>query len=293
MRSTRYLVLLSASLSVLSARAGWEYTAQTKAEGGPHSDMLGQTVKALVAGDKAKIEFVESGNPMMSAGSYLLIQGAGKNMVMVKPQEKTFMTWNMSNLMGLAGGVMGMMNMQVQDPKVEKLLEENGGQLLGYPTKHYRFRTSYIMSMSIMGMKHTTSSVQEEDLWVTAALQDAAFSFQALQQNLKTGNEQLDKLVAAQKNKAEGLPLKTISTHTTRDARGQEQVVKTTMVVTALKSANPAASAFQVPDGYQETQMTLPFGGGKKGAGGQKNGGEAPDLKNLLEQLQKAAQPEQ
>ena len=292
MRSKLYLLLLSASLSALSARAGWEYTAKTKAEGGPQSAMLGQTVKALVAGDQARIEFIESGNPMMTAGSYLLIQGAGKNMVMVKPQEKTFTTWDMSSLMGLAGGVMGMMNMQIQDPKVEKLLEENGGQVLGYPTKHYRFRTSYTMTMNLMGMKQSTSSVQEEDVWVTAALKEAAFSFQALQQNLKTGNEQLDKLVAAQKGKAEGFPLKTISTHTTRDARGQEHVVKTTMEVTAIKSANPAASAFLVPDGYQETQMTLPFGGGKKVAGCKKNGGEAPDLKGLLEQLQKAAQPE-
>ncbi|MCX6996247.1 MAG: DUF4412 domain-containing protein [Kiritimatiellaeota bacterium] len=289
MRNARLVVLLIVSWTALSARAGWEYTAVTKAEGGRQSEMMGNSIKALVEGSQARVEFVESGNPMMRAGSYLLIQDAGKSMVMVNPQEKTYTTWDMNSMMGMAGGVMGMLNMEVQNPKVEKLLEENGGPLLGYPTTHYRFRTSYSMSMSFMGMKHSTATVQEEDLWAAATLKDAAFSLQAMQNNMKTGNEQLDKLITAQKNKAEGFPLKMISTHTVKDARGQDQVVKTTMEVTALKAARPAADQFKVPAGYQEGRMLLPFGGGKKGAGGKQNGGE-PDFKNLLEQIQKAAQ---
>ena len=98
------------SLTVLSARAGWEYTAVTKAEGGKRSEMMGSTVKALVEGNQAKMEFVESGNPMMSAGSYLLLQDAGKRMLLVNPQEKTYTAWDMSGMMGMAGGVMSMMN---------------------------------------------------------------------------------------------------------------------------------------------------------------------------------------
>ena len=289
MRKANIAILLIVSLTTLSARAGWEYTAVTKAEGGKHSEIMGNSIKALVEGDKAKVEFVESGNPMMSAGSYLLIQDAGKSMVLVNPQEKTYTTWNTSSMMGMAGGAMAMMNMQVQDPKVEKLLEENGGKLLDYPTTHYRFRTSYTMSMNFMGMKHSISTLQEEDLWATKALKDAAFSFSAIQNNMKTGNEQLDKLITAQKSKAEGFPLKMITTHTTKDSRGQEQVVKTTMEVTVLKSASPSAAQFRVPAGYQEGQMPTLFGGGKKGTDG-KQSGSAPDIKNLLEQLQKAAQ---
>ena len=230
MRNRFMVLLLGASLLAVAAQAGWEYTAVTKAEGGGRkAQMMGNSIKALVAGNQARGEFVESANPMMSAGSYLLMQDAGKTMYMVNPQEKTYSTWDLKAMMGMAGGAMSMMNMQVKEPKVEKLLEEDGGKILGYPTTHYRFRTSYSMEMSFMGMNQSSSVVKEEDIWATTALKEAAFSFQGIGAEMKSGNEQLDRLIAAQKGKVTGFPLKMVHSQSTKDARGQEQVMTTTM----------------------------------------------------------------
>ena len=142
-----------------------------------------------------------------------------------------------------------------------------------------------------MGMKQTTSVVQEEEMWSTVALKDAAFSFQGLQNSMKTGNEQLDKLIDAQKSKAQGFPLKMISSHSTTDGRGQTHESKTTMEVTSLKSADTSASLFKLPTDYEERNLS-PFGaqmGGSpsKQSGAAQQGGDNPFLKMLQEQLKK------
>jgi len=146
------LGLIALACATVTAHAGWEYTAVTKAEGGKHSDMQDTKVHALVDGTKARIEFAESKNPLMGAGTYLLTTDAGKTARLVNPGEKCYSEWDMKKMMGMAGGIMGMMNMKVKDQKVEKLLEEKGPSLLGLPTTHYKFRTSYTMEISFMGM---------------------------------------------------------------------------------------------------------------------------------------------
>ena len=84
------------------AHAGWEFTSVTKAEGEQHSEMMNSTVKAWVDGDKSRVDFQQSGNPMMGAGNYMLSKDGGKTVFMVNPQQKTYAAWDMTNMMGMA-----------------------------------------------------------------------------------------------------------------------------------------------------------------------------------------------
>ena len=288
---TRFLLgLTGLILMAATVRAGWEYTAVTKAEGGQHTTMANNKVHALIDGNKSRFEFVESGNPMMNAGTYLVTEDAGKTVYLVNPTAKTYSTWNTDAMMGIAGGAMGMMNMQVKDQKIEKLLEEKGERILGQPTTHYKFRTSYTMDMNFMGMKHATTTLKEEEIWSTTALTDAAATFAPMRRNMKTGNAEFDKLIAEQMGKIQGFPLKMISSHQTTDARGQPRETKIIMEVTALKQASPDAGQFKLPAGYQEQEMALLPGMGdnaSKQGGAEKASGENPFLKMLQQQLQK------
>ncbi|TAN38617.1 MAG: DUF4412 domain-containing protein [Verrucomicrobia bacterium] len=278
------------ALIVGTARAGWEYTAVTKGEGGKHTAMVNNQMHALIDGTKARMEFVESGNPMMVAGNYLVTEDAGKTVYMVNPTEKTYSTWNMEAMLGLAGNMMSMMNMKVKDQQIEKLVEEKGERMLGQPTTHYKFHTSYTVEMNFMGMQHSTPTSLDEEIWTTAALTDAAAAFVPLRNSMKTGNAELDKLIADQKSRMKGFPLKMITTHHTTDPRGQARETTTTMEVTNLKQISPSASEFKLPSGYQaqETPVMPGLGGdaGKQG-GGEKSNGENPFLKLLQQQLQK------
>jgi len=54
-------------------------------------------------------------------------------------------------MLGTAGAVMNgmgaMVKMDFSTPKVEKLADEDGGTLLGLPTRHVRYRTSYTLTV--------------------------------------------------------------------------------------------------------------------------------------------------
>ena len=287
--------LIGLACAAGTAHAGWEYTAVTKAEGGKHADMQDTTVHALVDGTKARIEFTESKNPLMGSGTYLLTTDAGKGARLVNPAEKCYSEWDMKKMMGMAGGIMGMMNMKVKDQKSEKLLEEKGPSLLGLPTTHYKFRTSYTMEVSFMGMTQANATVNEQELWTTTALKDAAFNFAALQRDMKTGNDDLDKLIAAQMNKAEGFPLKSVMRNSAKDARGKDQSTTVTTEVLTVKQTSIAADQFVVPAGYEERDinpMNAMMGGAKskKDGGTQQNIDGNAIMKLLQEQMKKQQQ---
>jgi hypothetical protein len=248
------------------AWAGVSYTSVTKSEGGRGSDAQNMTVKALVEGTNAKMEFTQSGNPMMKAGSYILTKDAGGTMYMVNPSEKNYMKWDMEAMMKMAKGMMNMMTFS--NIKVEKVSEAPGESILGYPTTHYKFRTSYNVDMNMMGMKNSTAIVREEDIWATTKFKDAGLNAWGKAFQSKTNNEQLDKLIQESKKKMDGFPLKMVSNDTTTDARGTVHTTKTTMEVTELKSTSVPASAFEIPAGYAEEKMDMPgdtSGGGKGG----------------------------
>lgn len=249
------LAVLVVLCTTLSSLAGWEYSAVTRAEGTQHSEMMNSQMTSWVDGDKAKIEFVKSGNSMTPAGSFMVTQDGGKSMFMVNPSKKTYSKWDMAGMAGMAGGAMSMMNMKVSTPKVKKLLEEKGPKIAGFATTHYRFRTSYTMEMSFMGIQRATSTVTEEDIWSCPDLKDAGLNAWTSQQGSKTGNEQLDKLVKAEMEKVEGFPLKRVVATTTKESNGEPQVMKITTEVTAMKKASPAASLFEIPAGYTESSM--------------------------------------
>ncbi len=285
--------LIGLACAAVTVQAGWEYTAVTKAEGGKHADMQDMKIHAQVDGTKARIEFTESKNPLMGAGSYLLTTDAGKTARLVNPSEKCYSEWDMKKMMGMAGGIMGMMNMKVKDQKVEKLLEEKGPSILGMSTTHYKFRTSYTMEVSFMGMTQASATVNEQELWTTTALKDAAFTFAALQRDMKTGNDELDKLIATQMNKAQGFPLKSVVKNSAKDARGQEQDTTVTTEVVAVKQTSIAASQFALPSGYEERElspMNALMGGGatsKKDGSGKQGGDANAFLKMLQDQMKK------
>ncbi len=272
----RVAILAAAVLGMPGAWAGWEYTATTKAEG-QGAQQMNNTIKGVVDGERARFEFTTSGNPMMGTGTYLLTKDAGKTVTMVSPKDKTYMAWDLGALAGMAGAIT---KMQYLNPKVELLEETKGEKILGYATTRYRFRTSYTMSMNVMGFQNTTETVQEQEIWAAPALKDAAFNFKGLQGGMRVGDAALDKLLAAELGKIKGFPLKTVMTQTAKDARGKSSLTRMTMEVTSLNEVKPAVAQFEIPAGYTETTL-FPKSGPAGGAGG--GGAENPLLKLLQE----------
>ncbi len=266
-----------------AAATGLYYEAVTRVEGKQAQGMGDMLVKAWVSGDSAKIEFAESKNPMMGKGTYLMTHDGGGTVYLVNPKEKTYAVWDMAAMTKFAGGAMGMINMKISDPIVEKLLEEEGGSMLGYPTTHYKHRTSYTMSVSVFGMKSESKTVQDDDTWSTTALTQAALGVWLRSEPPSFGDEQLDALVKAEMAKAQGVPLKKITVTTSTDTKKKKsETSTTTMEVTKLEPKAAPAGTFVIPADYKETSL---FPAGMEESEETEEQGEKPSDNPLLRKL--------
>ena len=266
----RLLVTLSIVTALgANAWAGLSFTSVTTMEGGIGRGDQPSTTNVVLDGDRLRME-VAGERKGHAAEGYFLTQDGGKTLFMVSPKDKTYMKWDMENMMG-PGGMMGMakgmMNMKFSNVKVEKLAEGPGEPIQGFATTHYRFRTSYQISTSFMGRQNVSTVVRDEDLWTAPKLNPAVMSVWARKQMPATGDEEFDKLMKSERAKATGLPLRMIATTTTTDAAGKAQVTKSTTEVTEVKQGAVDAALLELPKDYQETQMPkmppMPGGMGK------------------------------
>ena len=264
--------VLAALCAAAPSFAGIHYKATTHTEGAQAQGNSNIQVEGWVANDKAHIDFKDNAGPMAKQGSYLLTKDGGHTVYLVDPQEKTYASWDLKAMLGLVGGIMNgmgpLLKVEFSDPKIEKLLDEDGGTLVGLPTHHYRYRTSYTMKIRVLGMANDASVVTDQDIWATDKLQDIALGVWLRSDPPHTGNEQFDKLLASQMDRAKGFPLKTVTVSTSTQKKGNKQTVtRSTMEVTQLETTTPPASAFEIPAGYKETQL-LPQGEDDEQGGG-------------------------
>jgi len=250
--------------------AGIHYKSTTKTEGANGRSGGDIVAEGWVSGGNAKVAFVESnGNPVAQQGTYMLTKDGGKTLYLVNPEEKTYAEWSLQGMLGTVGAVMNgmgpLLKIQFSDLKVDKISEEDGGTVAGLPTRHYKYRTSYTMSVRVLGMGNTSDVVSEQDVWATTKLTDIGLGVWLRAEPPRTGNAEFDKLLAAEGNKYTGFPLKmvTVSTSTSKKG-GKSTTTRSTMEVTQLDAnANVAASTFEIPAGYEKTEI-LPAQGGAR-----------------------------
>lgn len=218
-------------------------------------------VEGWVSGDNAKVAFLESGgNPITEAGTYMLTKDGGRTLYLVNPEEKTYAKWDLQGMLGAMGSIMNSMGpllkMQFSEPKVEKLAEGDGGTVQGLPTRHYKYRTSYTMTIKVLGMGNTTDVVTEQDIWAASKLADPGLGVWLRAEPPRTGNAELDKLLNSEAYKFQGFPVKMVTVSTSTPKKGKPTTSRSTMEVTQLDAgANVPASAFEIPAGYEETQI--------------------------------------
>lgn len=247
---------LATAALALPAVAGIVYQARTWQEGDQTSDAAAMTVKAVIDGDKAKIEFEESGNPWMGKGSYLLTTDGGRTLYLVKPEDKTYGAWDLEAVMRMVGqlGSGGLLNIQIDNPRVETLEAGAGKTVAGLATRHHRYRSSYDLEVKIIGIKKRQTIDSIQDVWSTEALDDAALGVWL--RTPKTGHEDLDRLIELEATKIKGFPLEVIDRTTTTDKKGRGTTTVTHTLVTELEQGVAVpAETFVIPPDYTQTQL--------------------------------------
>jgi hypothetical protein len=259
--------VLITAVAAAPAFAGLEFTIVTKTEGAHDNGMGNMVMNAQAEGEQARMDFVETANPMFEKGSYMLVNAKGE-MTFVNPEKRTYSKLDLAAMTEGLGSAMDAMGkagikMEFKDPKVEKMLEEPGGEILGYPTTHYRWHTTYttVVHIPVMGdRKSPADSV--EDVWTTTALglaSQTVKAFQSMGQSQFSG--EMKKLVDAAKVKMTGFQLKRVTVSSGHGKSGGQTT--TTTEVTKLRKADIALSVFAIPAGYTETDMMQPQRGPK------------------------------
>lgn len=267
------LVLLA---SAPAAQAGVYYQAETSVQSsaGAKGDHI--VVEAWVEGDNAKILFKESSNPLTTEGSYLLTRDGGKTVLLVNPKEKSYTEMDLTQLLGSLGAMRdamgGVVDIEFSQPEVEILGEEEGDEILGIPTRRFQLRSHYGVTIKVLGIKQASDTEVMQELWVAEGWDDAAVGMWLRKQPPSTGDAEFDALLAAEANKVQGLPLLSRSVTTTISGRKgkRKSTTTTTTEVTKLERMTVESSEFELPAGYQKTELVEesafgPFGVGPKG----------------------------
>ncbi len=241
----------------LPAVAGIEYRARTWQEGAQKNKQMESSVKASIEGDKARIDFEDSGNSTMPAGSYLLTTDGGGTVFLVRPEDKTYGEFDLEAVMQMLGAMSdsGLLDFQIDNARVETLDRGAGKTVAGIPTEHARFRTTYDMKIKVLGMGRTQNVETVQDIWYSDALQDAAMGIWLRKAPPRTGTE-LDELIDLEVAKIRGLPLETVSTMTTTGKKGKSTTTTTHTQVSDLRQGvSFPADTFVIPDDYTPVEM--------------------------------------
>jgi hypothetical protein len=241
--------------------------------------------------DKMKMAFLESDNPMLTTGSYMLKQGG--TMFLVYPDKKTYMrmeTAEFDTMAGVADAADAKRNEEAErrgygrdkstlkDFSFKTLTDEPGPTLLSYPTHHYKYELKYKVAQTMAGSNVTMQrSVDRiDEFWATTAVDPSgaggSAAAMAAMAGTQRGDDAFPEVVEAEKTmQQKGFRLKEISQSKessgmggmlgmmTRVAGGSDNSnSKSTTEVLELRTASVAPNTFTLPSGYTETTMMGP-----------------------------------
>lgn len=255
-----------------------------------------QVIESTFEGPNARILHVEGADPMMGEGGYMLLRG--NSIYMVNPSARTYMRMDQAELKAMteqakqlqkkneeamaAAGASG--EKTLKDFQFEPLTDEAGPTLLGFPTRHYKYRLRYKISESIpgqmAGMTMDETVDRTEEFWATTepVIKGATGRAPMAGMAAEDVDQQLPpELLEAEKTmSSKGFRLK--SSTESKETAGfggamskmarigslgmvggsDKSEVRTTTEVLEVRQASVPKETFEVPAGYTESSMMGP-----------------------------------
>ncbi|HEX7079700.1 MAG TPA: hypothetical protein VF329_01635 [Gammaproteobacteria bacterium] len=259
MKTIRTATICLAALVTGAAHAAYYYEAVTTVEG----DGVGSqssSVRGWVDGANARIEFV-TGDPtgLFSAGSYLLSNDGGETLYVVDPGARTVAEVDLAQIFRSVGALTeatgGALKIEFSDFTTEQLGREAGAPIVGHATTRYRFKTGYTMSVGVLGFSRESRADTDLEISCTEEIDDAGFAVWLRPDRFRTGDEDIDRLIAQQVAIPGCVTLRNRSVTTMTAEGGRASTTTTTMEVTALREEAPPEAAFVLPADYERTSF--------------------------------------
>ena len=242
--------------------------------------------RGTYAGDDGKLEILDAkaagGSDVFgSKGSYFIVKDGGKEMLLVDPNQKQYMKWDIANMFAgmskVLNAVGSLVKMQISDIKIDAQDMGAGETVEGYPTRHVRMVQNYTVSASVFGKKSTSRSETTTDYYFAPSLKIANPFVSNSQQMamlaqfdmFKNPDYQSQFQAAYAKLPKNTIPLKTVTTTVSTDEKGKTETSTTVMEMVNFKAANIPASEFAIPSDYKMIEMPNLGDAMAQGANGQ------------------------
>ncbi len=227
--------------------------------------------RGTFAGDDAKIEITETAGPASndnnvfgSKGSYFLVVDGGKKMLLVDPKQKSYLEWDMQNMMAgmakMVNAIGGLVKMEMSDIHIDAKEMGPGPAIQGYPTHHVQVTQKYTISTKMFGKSSKSANDVTSDYYFAPGLHALVNPFV---QNSNTwvnsfdmfNNADYKSQMASVRAKLQGVPIKTVVTTIATDEKGKSQTSTVTTEMVNFKNIDVSASTFAIPAGYQVVEI--------------------------------------
>ena len=275
-RTARYASVIALPLAFAAAipvtdGMTYEFVMKTTGKQTGNKEQVTLRGRGVYAGDDARIEILEASSTtggMEAFGgkaTYFIVKGGGAEMFLVNPTEKSYMKWDMANMLAGMSKVVNAMGslvkMQVSDVKIDAHDMGAGPSVQGYPTKHIKMVQNYTMSASMFGKSSKTRSESTTDYYFATGLKIANPFVSNSNQMSQLGDMFNSAEYKSQMNAAmarlpkNGVPLKTVTTMVSTDEKGKQETMVSTMEMVNFKATNVPASEFAIPKDYALIEM--------------------------------------
>lgn len=248
------VALLGAQLALAQS---YYYESRTTMSDGEGKSGKPDRIRGWVDEEKVKLEFPEGGRGgQFGSGTYLLTTNGGQDVYLVDPKEKTYSRFDLEEMMSFASAAMGegMFEINMSDFSSEKLEQGAGGSLLGRSTERYKWRTQYTMEMNTMGMSRSSRNDTTQEVWVHSGLGGGGWRmwYGMLPAGMR---EEVGDAWIENSGLLDGFPMKSVATTKSTNRKGKTTTMTSEMVITELREESIAASTFEIPGDYTETQL--------------------------------------
>ena len=209
-----------------------------------------------IAGDKkVRLEFLGEEKKPSDKTPYLLTIDGGKTWVIGNKAEAFCAQMKTAEFFQYLGHLAikygGLVNLEIAEPKVKKVLEEKGPDIHGYPTKHMRLETTAAGKAAAGFKKYDYQIHITDDIWYTPKLEVHPVRKRWLEALSQSGYKQLDMLIDQWAANLAGAVLKQESKiKVTNVIKKEEEIIsETTRIVTLekLKPSDLPKHTFQMP----------------------------------------------
>ncbi|HXI12280.1 MAG TPA: hypothetical protein VNM92_06510 [Thermoanaerobaculia bacterium] len=255
MKTALVCILLLATPSLSSAAIQYEFRQTSRSDQGmqPPVEVTG---RAVLEGERSRVEYLQ--NPVYGQGTYVLSLLSARSIYIINPRTRTYYDVPLSTVANSLGSA----KIEVTNLKAGTKKMDDHPLIAGVPTDHYRFESSYDMTVMFGSIPLRQAVVTTVDSWTTNAFGSVPAPIFA-STDFTTGNAELDKLISAETSRVSGLALRQIVTITTsakktgvarKDVKLNVSKRQTSeILVSAVRNVQVEPSFFQIPEGFTKS----------------------------------------